>query len=391
MLIQRTTDSRIYLGGDLHIRSGGVAASGVVYLFKELFADASGPPITLPRTAVPGPGTLSGTQTRTFTITNGYLQADSGGSVGWSTQIVSTQAQTRAAGLSMTWKEYLTNAANQTICGWSSSITGPDSNGLYGVFHPASLASWQPYAADGAVATVPDPFVIDTWYTWQVVLRATGAFFYLKGGVYTNWQLVWVTPNSTTATLYGVYSKFTVAHAMRMDELKISQLGAPFLADSTIATQLVTTAVSGTTYAGVADGIFDLTVTAANPLALTGELRFRVQDASNYWTAYFAADGSFNLDSVAAGVATNRITVASVITAAALRIIRVRSHGSKINCYTRTSATASWTKRGAEINVSHLDTLTDVVPVVGAGWTLGALHVWNRTPATDAITALDTL
>lgn len=379
----------VMLAAILSHNSGGVPAQ--VYLFRDDFTTPEGPPITLPRPAEPGPGTWAGTQTRTFTIVDDYLQDDTGGSVGWSTQLISTPAQTRTAGLAMAWMDYLTNAANQTITGWASSITAPDANGVYGVFHAGSLASWQPYAADGGTHIVPDPFVVNTWYTWAVVLRATGAFFYLKGGVYTDWVLVWVNPNVTTAPLYGVHSKFSTAAAARLDSVKISQLAAPFLLDSTIATQLVTTAVSGTTYPGVADGIFDLTVTAPNPLALSAELRFRVQDSTNYWVAYFDSLGAFNLDSVASGIPTNRINVAAVIAATNTRIIRVRSHGTKINCYTRTSATATWTKRGAEINVSYLDALTDVVPVVGAGWTLGKLDVWNRYPNSDAKAQLDAL
>lgn len=376
---------RAYIGSRNSAYSNVAAA--FLYVLYDEFVTPEGPPIALPRTCEPGPGTLDGTQTRTFTIASDYLQADTGGSASWSNQILNTPSQTRTYGLALGWQTYLNNSASQIMTGWSSGVA--TSNMVAGVWHPGVLTHWTPYATDGLFTQVPDPFVAATWYDWIVVLRGTGAFFYLRGGVYTDWQQVWVNPNNATATLYGVMSQFATAHGVRWDGVKIGKLPAPYTADANVATQLVASAVSGTTYAGVADGTFDLTMTAPNPLSTTCELRFRVQDASNYWTCYADTDGSIKVDSVVAGTPTNQLNVAGVFTAAALRIIRVRTHGSKINVYTRTSATASWTKRGSEINFNYLNGLTDVVPVAGAGWTLSALHVWNRTPASDAKLALD--
>lgn len=374
-------------------KSGNSAYSNIaaafLYVLYDEFVTPEGPPIALPRTCEPGPGTLDGTQTRTFTIVGEYIQANTGGAASWTNQILNTPSQSRAYGLALGWQTYLNNSASQIMTGWSSSTTAPDSNSVYAVWHPGVVTYWTPYATDGLFTQVPDPFVAATWYDWIVVLRSTGAFFYMKGGVYTDWQLVWVNPNNATATLYGVMSQFAIAHGVRWDGVRIGQLPAPYTADANIATQLVTTAVSGTTYAAAADGTFDLTMTAPNPLSTTCELRFRVQDASNYWTCYADTDGSIKVDSVVAGTPTNRLNVAGVFAAAALRIMRVRTHGSKINIYTRTSATANWAKRGSEINVSYLDGLTDATPVAGTGWTLGALQVWSRSPAADAKAALD--
>ena len=367
-------------------------AGAFLYVLFDEFVTVEAAPAASPRTCEPGPGTLTLVQTGTklFSVvadTSNYLNVSAGTPAGWSNAVANTPAQTRAYGLCLMLDMRRSNVALDAILSWGLSPAAIDSNSVYGI-HVASATGWFPYSSDGLFAEAPDPMLANTWYKWAIVLRSTGAFFYLKGGVYAEWQQVWVNPNNATATLYGVFASYGTAHALRLDNIKIGQLPAPFTTDSAIATQLVTTAVSGTTYAGVADGTFDLTLTAPNPLSTTCALRFRIQDDSNYWVVYADTDGSIKLDSVVAGTPTNRINVAGVFAAAALRIVRVRTHGSKINIYTRTSATGAWTKRGSEINVSYLDGLTDAKPVAGVGWTLGALQIWSRTPSATALTAL---
>ena len=360
-------------------------AGAFLYTLLATFTNPEGPPVGSPYNADVGQLTLVQNDSRTFTIASGYMATSGSSSSGWSNRTARSDAITRAYGICMMFSFYRGNINENVLFGWSISTTAPDSNSIALAFLSNGGASW---SAQAFYTAVPDVTTNNTWYTFAFVLRSTGAFIYIKGGVYAEWQQVWVEPNNNTATLYSIFSQFSTINTARMDDWKIGRLPAPFTTDSAIATQLVTTAVSGTAYAGVADGTFDLTLTAPNPLSTTCALRFRVQDDSNYWVVYADTDGSIKLDSVVAGVPTNRINVAGVFAAAALRIVRVRTHGSKINVYTRTSATGLWTKRGTEINVSYLDGLTDVKPVAGVGWTLGALQIWNRTPSATALTAL---
>lgn len=110
-----------------------------------------------------------------------------------------------------------------------------------------------------------------------------------------------------------------------------------------------------------ADGVYDFEYTLpASPVAGQRiEIRYRITDTLNYWVAAVIrnagnTDWDFNLNSVSAGVSTNRI---SVTTIGATKRIQVRAIGTLHNCYTF-STTEVPTKRGGEINVSHNDTAT---------------------------------
>ena len=74
--------------------------------------------------------------------------------------------------------------------------------------------------------------------------------------------------------------------------------------------------------------------------------------------------------------------LAGVIAAGGTRTICITADGTKHNAYTL-SGTA-WSKRGAEVNVSHQDTQTAVKAVAGAGWTLGRLVSWPTVSAAYA-------
>jgi hypothetical protein len=221
---------------------------------------------------------------------------------------------------------------------------------------------------------LPHAGVDGQYYLIAVVLRSAGAFYFVRdpGDL---WRLWFVTVSDTSSNLYA---GFDIFHAVsrKLDWLRIRDLPAPFNTDYGIATLHETTAVSGTAYTGVADAIIDLTVTAPNPLANTCELRYRVLDDQNYWTAYFDSAGAFKLDSVSGGTATNRISVAGVIAAGQTQIIRVICRGTKHACYTLAGAT--WTWQGSEIDISHQDTQTTIKPVAGTGWVLGQLDCWPR-------------
>jgi len=86
-----------------------------------------------------------------------------------------------------------------------------------------------------------------------------------------------------------------------------------------------------------------------------------LEAAYTCWRAYIRrndanTDWDFRLDSVSAGTATNRIAVTGVGNAVG---IRVQCAGTLHDCWT-TANGVDWTKRGAQINVSHNDTQTGV-------------------------------
>jgi len=117
-----------------------------------------------------------------------------------------------------------------------------------------------------------------------------------------------------------------------------------------------------------ADAIIDFTYALpVSPVAGdTINVFYRISGASleaayTCWRAYIRRNDAntnwdFRLDSVSAGTATNRIAVTGVGNAVG---IRVQCAGTLHDCWT-TANGVDWTKRGAQINVSHNDTQTGV-------------------------------
>lgn len=137
---------------------------------------------------------------------------------------------------------------------------------------------------------------------------------------------------------------------------------------------------------GVADAIndFAFTLPVAPAVGDTVGLFYRISDASleagyNCWRAYLQRNitntaWDARLDSVLNGTATNRIAVTGV---GAPDTVRAIARGTKHNLYT--AAAGTWTKRGAEVDVSYNDTATGVNTVYATGTTPTRLRVWPVT------------
>jgi hypothetical protein len=125
-----------------------------------------------------------------------------------------------------------------------------------------------------------------------------------------------------------------------------------------------------------------------DPAAVAGrtvQLWFRVQDDQNYWTAYVkvndaATNWDFNLDSVVAGVATNRLHVTNINGQDGIRII---CDGNLIDCYTRNGST--WTKRGSQVNNSTLATATGLTTLYSTGTTPSQLINYKRSSSAYSV------
>lgn len=354
----------------------------IVYLIRDDFTTAEAAPIASPRTDEPGPGQ--------------WNKIDTANKLSISTDRLRWSSMNAVFDPSLLGTAFLPRRGGRAICGiinsavagspihqigWSSTLTAtaaalnPGRRGA--ITYDAGVLTIAYYTGSGIVGVnVPPALSGATDYPLVMVQRSSGNFYfaYVSGA----WRLVWVSSFDSTASLAPFFS--VIASAVgSLDKVFVRDLPAPFDTDYGIAVQHIAAPLSGTAYSGVADGIFDLTVTAPTPLANTAELRFRQQDATNYWTAYFAANGSFNVDSVVTGTPTNRITVAGVIAQGNTRTMRVITNGTLLDAYTLSDTT--WTKRGSQVNQNLFTTQTTVVPVMGTGWTCANLDVWARTNA----------
>jgi hypothetical protein len=150
------------------------------------------------------------------------------------------------------------------------------------------------------------------------------------------------------------------------------------------------TADNGSDYAAVANGIFDLVITAPGTLAGTAGLRIR-KSGTDYWQVWFNDAGAVLIQRFAGGVAQGSpVTLASgVITNGATRTLRVITSGTKIQAWTKDGINTC-IKRGADQTDGVLDANTTIAPFMDASWesgggSLGALQVRSKESAASAL------
>lgn len=352
----------------------------VTYLLRDEFTTAASAPLTSPRTTEPGPGSLIITDTSNeLSIASAKLTQSGAPATGFTDpRIVSSASFARANGRALLTK---INNNSAIMVGWNTANTGDVASLRHAMFFGASTAN--AYSASGGTSVQVAAITSATDYQLALVLESTGANVFIKGGTeYPNWTLLFVFSTYTDTPLYPGIG-YSGSGTRYVDYLRVADLTGAFATALGIATLNQSSPASGSNHTASADGLHQMTITAPNPLlgttAIGTELRYRVQDANNYWTAYFREDGAFRVDSVSAGVATNRVSVAGAVTNGATRTICVVTSGSKHNFYTLSGS--NWTKQGSEINVSHLDTQTTLQPQIGTNWSASNLRSWARTSA----------
>jgi len=202
-------------------------------------------------------------------------------------------------------------------------------------------------------------------YNMAIVLRTTGAYYYIKGGTYTNWTLLSISSLLSTATLFPGISEYNNAFPTA-DNIRIptaTWLPQPIASDgfsgsttdglghteanggsgfawtdsvgtwqssSNIASATALTggiAVRTLNATAGANSIIDVNLTRS---AGVGGLVFRYQDSSNYLIAYH--DGTnVKVDKVIGGTPTNVISATGAYGAG--RTIRVIMDGTAIRLY----------------------------------------------------------
>ncbi|MBX3061814.1 MAG: hypothetical protein U0528_07000 [Anaerolineae bacterium] len=351
--------------------------AAINWLLRDEFTTNDAAPVATPRTCEPGPGTLIFTQTDgQFGISGTALSFPTQSTSAWGDQgFLSNETYSRIAGRA------LLTSLNFSTFSFSAVGFFDDLSSTVNGDQFQFTASVVRVNDQGEVQVIGSALSTSTDYKLAIVLRSNGAAHFIKGGAFSDWTLLWIGSNRSSANEKIRFTNFSAVGTF--DHLRLRDLPAPFDSDEGIATLNVASPSSGSSYSGDASGVIDLTVTS--PASLTGtkaELRYRVQDANNYWVAYFDSAGAFKLDSVSGGVATNRISVASVISTSQTRTIRVICDGSNHDCYTLSGST--WTKRGSTVNVSHLNTQTAISPVLTGAYSMSNLRSYPRTAAAYA-------
>lgn len=358
------------LWGTRRALTGRPRRAAVSYRLREDFpADASAP-LTSPRPCEPGPGTLTITDTGgKLSISGGSLTA-SGSAVGANDPRVISDSQPRARGRAL--------MATLTSDGGFSAFAWDTNTDLAAGFDHGFYVPTSGQKLERAGVVLMDTFT--NGMRLAVVLQDPGAYYFAGN------KLVHVDAGSSSSPLYGGLAARVALAFPTTASLYIRDLGGAFATADGIALLTVSAPASGAAQTAAADAIhhFSFTLPGAPSAGDKIELRYRVADASNTWTAYLERNAGntawdFKLDSVSAGIATNRISVAGVGTPNALA---VTVEGTLHDVYTVSnygSASEAWTKRGSQINVSHQNSQTAVNATYAAGTTASALKSFART------------
>jgi hypothetical protein len=341
------------------------------YLLRDEFSTAQSAPLTSPRSSEPGPGILKvGQPGNEISIASSIVQASGGGAGNGVVFVVGNATLAYAAGRSLKVVGVKDASGNNSYVGWvtensnitPASLTGMSTieSGFYRQFNKSSI-------------TLPSS-LSTTAKDFSFVRNADGGMW-----VFENAALSWVDDGSNTSAFYPlVFSAVSAASTPSADAVRVVDLGSIWSASEGIASVNAANPSSGAGYTAVADALHEIAFTLPGS-PVNGdkiELRYRVADANNYWTAYVKYNGAtwdLFLDSVSSGTPTNRITVNSV---GAPDKIRVSANGTKHDLWTR--ASGNWTKRGSQVNVSFQDTQTTINATFNAG-TVTAIKSYPRS------------
>lgn len=254
---------------------------------------------------------------------------------------ISWDAQTRTAGLAVFFGRFRLLTASASIrFGWGVAATGNPTQAMLRM-NSLVLSGFQ----NGSTVGTFGGHNLNTDYEICVVVRDTGSYWLMRGGAGTTaympeWTLVWVDPVSTTTPLYPVISSLSMGALVENVRVPYDPLPAPWNVAYGIAVGRKAVTVNGDTLAhDSAGGIIEYTLTAAT--GVTQELKFRIQDASNYWVVRMDQAGStMKLIEVVAGVETERSSSAQTWTNGTSYRIVVHMFRTNIRTFAGTTAAA---------------------------------------------------
>lgn len=271
------------LAGQLSPLTASAVRRIVQYLLRDEFSSGD---LTSPRTCTPGPGTITIVDTQSkMSLVDGKLRATPN-AVGWNVEGFYSSAITRAVGR-VVYVQFNRASGNQItpLCLFSTQIVTTPSNtanahGLY-VLNGVLYVYVNGQGGNGFSTGISLPTGVD--YQLLFLLRASGAFLFVKGGVYTSWTFVHVTSLNSAATLYAMMS--TYQGTADFDNLTVQQLSAPFDNEASWRTaQLLNPAIGAITNHAT-DFVLDITYThrTASAVQVT---QVRKLDSTHHFTLY---------------------------------------------------------------------------------------------------------
>jgi len=354
------------------------------YLLRDEFLDTRAAGAVNGTPATPGPGTRSVQDTANhLSISDGKLLTD-GGASSWGNPRYVLDGLVRAPGIALIVEELqkTSYAHFGPHVSWGTSAT--DSNpGVAGgsrvTMGASTSLAFTTAGNTSAAQTASDLYEVNLAYKIALVLRDNGVFYLVKGGAFLDWTLSWVSNAGMTSPVYPIISWYNSVTST--DAVHVAQLGMPWNNDYGIVTQRLSGArLAGDAFTHEANALIEFVV-ATVPSAGQIELRFRIQDATNYWQVTVDSAGNLDLDEVVAGVVTQRGTSAAVIVNGDRIVIQM--HGTNVKIFEANTirinyaaATNFQTKTDGELETESDGAVTDIIS-------------WPRTISGAAAATLD--
>lgn len=180
-------------------------------------------------------GTLADVGVRTVFDTNGKLSISGGiatfasGGNTTSNPAIFYQPIPRILGLTILGTMTVAAGAGSIVLGYRASpgSGGGASDGV--ILGSTAIVSRHPAEGGTTTTTLGLLLVAGTSYRAALTLRASGSFMFIKGGVYTNWTLLWSSDAGITSPLYPLvgYNALPTGD-MTADDVKVV-ITAPFI------------------------------------------------------------------------------------------------------------------------------------------------------------------
>lgn len=285
-----------------------------LYWLDDEFVTDQAAPISSPRNAEPGPGTVNLAQSADtqWEIDEGVAEPIASASSGDTIPIVYVHSgYARATGLALKHR----TRQNPTgvgpleiaspIMGWSPNQVSPTNVSGSQAFPLGSFAF-----ADGSVSTPTgiDPAVADTFYTFTHILRSAGAITVIGE------KIAFVHKQLNDATMYPEVGQLSFdRHTPGVDYFRIGKLGGDWLDDYGIwTTRLVGARDIGDLFTHEPNAFWCEFVLTTLPSAGSVLVDIRRQDANNKWMLEVTSAGLFNLIEVVAGTPSQRASTGLV-------------------------------------------------------------------------------
>jgi len=269
------------------IKGCGCYKDNGMWLYDQFITPESGP-LTSPRFCEPGPGNLTSVQTDgNFSITaSGHLNIPGQATPVYGDQdIYDTVSRYRQVGLCLLGKFNLADVASEGVWGWHTAIAGNFPENAFYLFSIGGQL--RPLVATNN-AYIGAGYVINTQYEIAIILRATGAWYCIRGGLYTDWTLIWVDNTQNTANLYSRFRNYN--HTGYIDDWRVLMQPGKWAQEYGIATSANLTPTSPAAGVMAANALVEFTWTPAG--AETLEISLRQTDVDNRYIVRCSQAGS---------------------------------------------------------------------------------------------------